>query len=186
MKYLVSVLALAALPACIGGGGGGDVDLTPSTPSASMNTEMGMTLNGARTGGLDPLVYDGRVGQIAQNHANDMFERDYLSIYEMGSTGFGGPRGGERDMGDDLNAAGLGWEQIEQFVAEGDKTVAVLFDEFSNRPIGGPIEGSIDQGMDDVLELAEFEFFGIGKAGSGSDQKFALLLVHPMSFWSDR
>jgi hypothetical protein len=184
MKYFVSILALAALPACIKSDDSA-VDLTPSTPSVSMNNDMGAILNGARTGGLEPLVYDGRVGQIAQNHANDMFDRDYLSIYELGSTNGTAPDG-RRDLGDDLNAANLRWEQIEQFVAEGDKTVAVLFNEFSNRPLGGPIEGSIDQGMDDALELADFEFFGIGKAGSGSDQKFALLLVHPMSYWSDR
>ncbi len=182
MKNYIALLALLALPACIGGGGG--VDLTPSAPEASVTAEIGTALQGARAAGLSELTYNSQVGRIAQDHANDMFERNYLSIFERDSTD-GTASDLRRDMGDDLNDANLRWDEIVQMVAQGDMTVVDVYAEFETR--GREVEGDIASKLNGAMEFDEpYEFFGLGKAGSGDNQRWALLLVDPMDYWSER
>ncbi|MCK0095741.1 CAP domain-containing protein [Yoonia sp. F2084L] len=186
MKKVCAVFGFVMLSACMGGGSGSDIDVVRTEPEASVTSELGTIIENSRGAGLSGLSYDSRVGAIAQDHANDMFARDYLSIYELDSTDGTAPDG-RRDMGDDLNDAGLGWEAIIQMVAEGEMTVMQVYQEFEGRPRGSGIEGNFSGDLADAIELEEgYEYFALGKAGSGSDQKWTLLLVHPMPFWSDR
>ena len=185
MKYFVACAALALLPACMGSGGD---DVTVGVDTAA-NQQLGALLADVRTGDdvttgdpLSALTYHPGVGQIAQDHAQDMFDRDYVSIYELGSTGCGGINDA-CDMGDDLNAQGLRWEDILQMVAEGDMTVQQVYQEFLDN--GSSASGDNAAKWDDIKDTEGWEFFGLGKAGSGADQKWALLIVWP-SGWSDR
>lgn len=187
MKKTIGFMALLTLPACMGSGSGG-VEITPDPIDPVANAEIGTILNGTRTAsGLEGLEYNSVVGRVAQDHAQDMLNRNYLSIFDQGTTGFAGPRGGEGDMGDDLNAANRRWDEIVQMVAQGDMTVADLNAEFLARQNTDPIEGDIGSKLQAALDTdTDFEFFGLGKAGSGSNQRWALIVVDPAASWSNR
>lgn len=194
MNKIVAVLGFVTLSACMGSGGGGGPQVTQSQPDIATNNEMGTILNNARSSTLPGLEYNSVVGTVAQNHAQDMVNRNYLSTFDQGTTGFAGPRGGEADMGDDLNALNRRWDEIVQMVAQGDKaSTQALFDEFLARTSastdanGNIIEGDIGDKLQAALDTdVDFEFFGLGKAGSGSNQKWALIVVDPDSSWTDR
>ncbi len=165
MKYLVSVLALAALPACIEGDGSA-VDLTPSSPSVSMNNEFGTLLNGVRTGAGEAAVsYDARLGQAAQDHANDMFTDNYLDVVIPGSGG--------NDIGDRITAQGYSWQTLLQLVAQGDYTLNDAMAEFDNT---GACGGG---GQDPCITDDRFEDFAIAKAGAGTDQRWVFVMTEP-------
>jgi hypothetical protein len=188
MKKIFAVLALLGLPACLGsttvvggdpgaggggGGGGDDMELTPDTPNAFVTTSMNAILSGARTNGFD-LEYEPTVGRVAQEHANKMFERDFVSIFDPGTDN---GMGGERDMGDALVDRGLLWDEIIQMVARGDLSVQEVYDGWETG--GSTNDGSSATDLEGALDLEEYEYFGLGKAGSGDDQYWALLLVDP-------
>ncbi|MFQ1702771.1 CAP domain-containing protein [Loktanella agnita] len=167
MKKHLTILSLLILPACMGGGDGTSVDLTPSGPSASMNAEFNPLLNGVRMdAGESELFYDERVGQAAQIHANDMLVNNELSIFLAGT---------ERDMGDTLNSLGYGWQDIGQMVAQGNYSLAGVLSEWeaNGSPAGSGGGGSDELTFEDYVE------FGIAKAGSGNDQRWVLLLTNP-------
>ncbi|MDX8354630.1 hypothetical protein [Cognatiyoonia sp. IB215182] len=172
MKKIISVVALFGLSACLGGGDSSSdsgVDLTPDTPDVAMNMDFGTQLNGMRMAGTE-VDYDATAGRAAQIHANDMFEKDYLSIFLPGTTA---PMGGEKDIGDTLNELGLTWQDIGQFIAQGDFTTTTLLDEWATN--GSQGDGSAAED----LTFEDFELFGLAKAGSGSDQRWVLVLVNP-------
>ncbi len=167
MKKQLIVLALLALPACMGGGDSGDViDPTPSGPSVSMNNEFGTLLNGVRMGaGENAVTYDGRLGQAAQNHANDMVDNDYFSVII--------PDSGGMDIGDRVTAQGYTWATIVQLIEQGDYTLAEALVELDNSSAcGGP-------GQDPCITDDRLQDFGIAKAGTGADQKWVLVLTEP-------
>ena len=171
MKYLVACAALALLPACMGSGGD-DVDLTPSSPDLAANNAMGSALNDVRAANsaID-LEYDPTVGRVAQIHANDMFENSTVSIF-LSDSG--------RDMGDTLNLDfTFPWSVIVQMVNQGDMTVEEALAEWqangSPAGSGGSTSIELQDGLSD--DSADFEYFGLGKAGSGSDTYWALLIV---------
>lgn len=182
MKYAFAMIAVLGLSACMGGGGstgggsgggGGGVDLTPDVPDATMNSEMGAILNDVRTAnGRFDLEYESTIGRAAQIHANDMYEAGRPSIL-LSSNG--------QDMGDTLrDDLFFNWSFIEQFANQGDYTVQELFDEISTNGSAPGSGGSTASNLNDfALDDDSFEFFGLGKAGSGSDQYWALLLVDP-------
>ncbi|MEL6681360.1 MAG: hypothetical protein AAFQ09_01800 [Pseudomonadota bacterium] len=168
MKRILSVVALFGLSACMGGGdsssSGPSVDLTPDAPDVAMNMQFETLLNGMRMG--NDVTYDSDIGRAVQDHANDMFERDYLSVSIQGD-----PM--NRDIGDLVTAAGYTWSEILQLVEQGEFTLDEVLAEFDNTGACGG--GGQDLCIDDEL----FENFGIAKAGSGSDQKWVLVLASP-------
>ncbi len=190
MRKTLSFIAVLVLSACMGGDGGSDDDVVvaPSAePDPAVTAEIGTMLNNARSGSLSGLKYNDEVGVIAQSHAQDMVDRNYLSTFDKESSGCAGPRGGECDMGDDLVAAGLSWVEIVQMVAEGDKPVSTVYSEFDSREISDGVEGDLGSKLQGALEFDEgYEFFALGKAGSGNDTKWALIVVHPDQSWSER
>lgn len=171
MKIYISVLALLALPACLGGGSDSSTDLTPDGPSVSLNNDFGVLMNGVRlteNPSASALTYDARLGQAAQIHANDMFTRDYTSIFVQGSDN---GMGGEQDLGDLVNDQGYAWQDIGQLVEEGDHTLATVLDEWSDDDCLAVNAKCIEESL--------FEDFGFAKAGSGSDQRWVLILTDP-------
>ncbi|MDP5083859.1 MAG: hypothetical protein NWQ23_00465 [Yoonia sp.] len=174
MKKYVTVCALMALPACFGVGNG--VDLTPTRPVEDVTSQAQASLDGLRAANLASLQFDSRVGLIVQNHANDMFNRNYLSIFEAGSDVGGGV---ERDLGDDLNDAGLPWDEIVQMVAQGDLAVSEVMTGFATTGSAAGSQGSNQVDLANALASEDYELFGLGKAGTGADVRWALLLVDP-------
>ncbi|MEJ6404586.1 CAP domain-containing protein [Yoonia sp. 2307UL14-13] len=173
MKYTFCALALLTLPACMGGGGGADVtmNLTPDRPDAPMNASFGSLMNGVRMGidpGLAPLTYDSRVGQAAQNHANDMFTRDYDSIFIPGTDN---GSGAEQDIGDRVTAQGYRWDDIAQLIDKGERSLGDQVDAFSTE--------LCDADGTTCFERPNFVDFGLAKAGSGADQRWVLILTEP-------
>ena len=170
MKYFVACAALALLPACMGSGGD-DVDLTPSSPDMAANNAMGSALNDVRaSNSVFDLEYDPTVGQTAQIHANDMFENGAVSIFLAGSG---------KDMGDTLNQDfNFAWVDIVQMVNQGDMTVEEALAEWQANGSPGGSNGSTASELEFSLEENDFDFFGLGKAGSGSDTYWALLIVN--------
>ena len=169
MKKQLSILAMLALPACMGGGSDSGVDLTPSSPDVAMNSDFGTLLNGVRIGAGEAAVsYDGRIGQAVQIHANDMFTDGYTSILIPGEVnGAGLPK----DIGDLVTEQGYSWSTILQLVAEGDFTLDEALTALDN---AGACGGGA---QDPCITDDRFEHFGIAKAGSGVDQKWALVLA---------
>lgn len=175
MRNYISVLALMALPACFGVGNG--VDLTPSSPDAAVTSQAQSSLDGTRIANAqDTLTYNATVGRVAQSHANDMFDRNYLSILELGSDLGGGVM---RDLGDDLNDSRLFWDEIIQMVEQGDMTVDDVLTQFATSGSADTGVGSDQNDFGNAMNNADYELFGIGKAGSGDDTRWALLLVDP-------
>lgn len=167
MKKTISVLAIIGLTGCIeGGSNGGNVDLTPDVPDVQMNADFGTLLNGAR---MDNATYDPRLGRAVQDHANDMFDRGYLAVTIPGTTG---NNNGMEDIGDRVTQEGYNWASIAQLVAEGDFTMEELLADFNSVPCG-------NAGQDECITSSVFQDFGIGKAGEGDGQKWALVLTEP-------
>lgn len=166
MRNQISVLALLALPACMGGGSGSGVDPTPAAPSVTMNNEFGTLLNGVRMGaGEDAVSYDSRLGQAAQDHANDMVDNNYFDIII--------PNSGGMDIGDRVTAEGYDWATIVQLIEQGDYTLSEALAELDN---SGACGGPAQQACITDDRLADF---GIAKAGVGDDQKWVLVLTEP-------
>lgn len=168
MRTLISVVALVGLSACTGGGSssGADVDLTPDAPDVAMNTQFGTLLNGMRTGAN--LTYDSDIGRAAQEHANDMIDRNYFSVTIPGTTG---NNNGMEDIGDRVTRAGYTWSDIVQLIEQGDFTLDEALAEFDN---AGNCGGA---GQDLCFTSEDLTDFGIAKAGAGSGQKWVLVLA---------
>jgi uncharacterized protein YkwD len=162
MNKYISVLALLALPACLGGDSGTSI----SGPTASqLNTELGGYLNSFRmTNGESTLDYEPQLAAAAQVHADDLFDNDSApSIFLTGTA---------TDIGDTLNSMGYSWNDIDQFIAEGDFTVQSVFTEWQTN-------GSQGNGSDaDDLIFADHDEFGFAKAGTGADQRWVLVLTN--------
>lgn len=167
MKKHLSIIALLLLPACLGGGDDSSVELTPDAPDVSMNTEFGTLLNGVRTTGTE-LQYNSRIGYAVQMHANDMWERGYTDVTIPGTTG---NNNGMEDIGDRVTAAGYTWTDILQMVAKGNFTLKEAMAEFDN---SGDCGGG---GQEMCITNDLLTDFGIAKAGSGDDQRWALVLA---------
>jgi uncharacterized protein YkwD len=171
MNKYISVLALLALPACMGGDSGSGVDLTPSGPDATMNANFGTLMNNMRlvtVPGDDPLEYDARLGRAAQLHANDMYEDGYFSIYiplELD------PNGDPADIGTRVNAQGYSWALIAQLIEQGDYSLSEVLAEWS--------DDTCDTAGTICLEDDLYQDFGLAKAGSGTEQKWVLILTEP-------
>ena len=159
MKYL-PILALLALPACLGGSGESTVEGVPD-----MSAEFGGLLNGVRMGsGEGQVFYQPVLTTAAQTHADDLLANNTLSIFLSGTT---------TDMGDTLNSLGYSWQDIGQMIAQGDFTTQSVLNEWAANGSQG------DGGDADELTFSDYLDFGIAKAGSGSDARWVLILTNP-------
>lgn len=184
MKKFIPVLALFALPACFGVN-----DTTVSTARASidpvMNQQLEATLSQSRMAGLAPIAFETRTATAAQIHASDMVDGNYLSIIIPGRDSVpddptdAGTLGIQAwDMGDTLREdLGLDWDGIVQMVGAGDMTADAMLANWraAGSPAGSGGGAAVD--LTGTDSIAEFNFFGIAKAGSGANTKWALILV---------
>ena len=186
MKYTVLVVLSCALSACGGSGStptsmnapspavtstilsptaAPTLSLTPSTtpslsptaPSTVDNLSFGGLLNNVRTANnAAPVTYDSRLGSAAQLHANDMLANNYNS-----HTGLDGSSAGDR-----ITAAGYKWRTYGENIAWGYRDQAGVLQGWVKSP--GHQQNNINP---------KFEEFGLGKAGSGNDTKWVLVLA---------
>jgi uncharacterized protein YkwD len=170
MKPLLTIFAICALSACMGGGGSDATvsmgsptqPLTPITPPITTPTvptdgSFAGMLNGVRAdNGSAPLTYDARLGRAAQAHADDM-----LAMGRMTHTGSDGSNAGQR-----ITREGYVWRTWGENVARGYPDEAAVLNGWVNSP--GHQANNINP---------NFEDFALAKAGSGRDQYWALVFA---------
>ncbi len=170
MKTLLSILAICALTACGGGGSGSSSNVSasmdpplPSSPlpnvpsSPSVDGSFAGMLNGVRAdNGSAPVSYDARLGRAAQAHANDM-----LAMQRMTHTGSDGSNAGQR-----IAREGYDWITWGENVARGYRDEASVLNGWVNSP--GHQANNINP---------NFEDFALAKAGTGSNQFWALVFA---------
>ncbi|MEO1641175.1 MAG: hypothetical protein AAFU41_18205 [Pseudomonadota bacterium] len=168
MKKTLSVVAILGLSACMGGGGDGGVSLVSNSVDATMNDDFEVLLNGVRTSNA---TWDTDIARAVQDHADDMVNEGYLSVNIPGTTNPNNSSG-MRDIGDRMVEEGYTWNELGQYVTEGDKTLTEVFNEFNALPCGNAGQ---DLCLDDVI----YENFGIGKADNGGEPKWAFAIASP-------
>lgn len=169
MRFLAFALSAFVLAACgggSGGGGGSPVDVSssaapPTTPSLpdtpSVDGSFQSMLNGVRAAnGAAPLTYDARLGRAAQAHANDM-----LAMGRMTHTGSDGSNAGQR-----IRREGYDWIAWGENVARGQRNEEAVLNAWVNSP---PHQANNVN--------PNFEDFALAKAGSGSNQYWALVFA---------
>jgi len=161
MKKMISIVAVLGLSACMGGGSD-DIEV-------SLTDSFGDLLNETRT--ATDLNLDARLVNAAQIHADDMFARNYDSVEVMGETivdpvdGLTRPK----DLGDiTRDDANYDWVTIKELLAKGELT---------NSQALAVWNGETCTGGTRCYDDTAYEDFGIAKAGSGSDQRWVLLLA---------
>lgn len=171
MKFPLSTLFVCFVAACgsSGSGPGGSLGSgpantaplsnapsTPAPPGSVDNVSFGGLLNNVRlANSAAPVVFDARLANAAQNHANDMQAQDYFS-----HTGRNGSSPGDR-----ITAAGYNWRTYGENIAQGQSAQAEVLQGWTNSP--GHHANDINPA---------FEDFGLGKAGTGSDARWVLVL----------
>ena len=178
MKKLLPALALLGLPACFG-----VTDSSVAVASAGvdtvMNQQLEATLAGTRMAGLDALVYDSRAATATQIHVNDMVANGYTSIIIPGKDSDPDTDGiQDWDMGDTVREdLGLDWDDILQMVGTVDGTYDQMLAEwYANGSTAGS-GGQDATAMAGINTVPGFNVFGIAKAGSGADTRWALLVL---------
>lgn len=159
MRAHVSILAMGLLAGCMGSGGTG-VDVAPA-PSVSLaaNNTLGPLLNNVRAANdADPLSFDNRLALAAQVHANDMLRNDFFS--HTGSD--------DSEVGDRVTAQGYRWSHVGENIAKGYQSEASVMTGWTNS--SGHHDNNINPNYRD---------FGLGKAGSGSNLHWVLVLATP-------
>ncbi|WP_342077651.1 CAP domain-containing protein [Yoonia sp. SS1-5] len=179
MKIIYAIVGLVALAAC-GGSGGGNTSVSTltapsvaastspttasapaarpsSSPSAPAPTTFAGMLNDVRlANGAAPVTFDARLGNAAQNHANDMLAQNYFS-----HTGLNGSSPGDR-----ITAAGYRWRTYGENIAQGYQSEAAVLQGWVNSP--GHQRNNVNP---------NFEDFGLARAGSGSSTRWVLVLA---------
>ena len=178
MKKMISIVAVLSLSACMGGGSD-DVsianqmgDLTPSSPDLSLNNDFGTIMNNARTASGD-IAFDNRLASAAQKHANDMFTRNFdtVTVKDEMIADSNEPSGFRlKDLGDLANSEGYDWVDLGQLIARGEATPAEAEARWSNETCLDAVRTCFND---------PFENFGLGKAGSGGDQRWVMILANP-------
>ncbi|MEP2029285.1 MAG: CAP domain-containing protein [Paracoccaceae bacterium] len=171
MKLPLSILFVCVVAACgssggsQGPGGGGPANTVPLSNAPQSPTPAGSTNNVAFGGLLNnvrlansaaPVVFDARLANAAQGHADDMLAQDYFS-----HTGRNGSSPGDR-----ITAAGYNWRTYGENIAQGQSSQAQVLQAWTNSP--GHHANNINPA---------FEDFGLAKAGSGSDARWVLVLA---------
>jgi len=166
MRQSASLIMLCLLAACGGGGGAsGPVSTgpspstpspTPAAPSTVDNLSFAGLLNNVRVANsASPVTFDARLGTAAQTHANDMLANNYFS-----HTGLNGSSPGDR-----ITATGYNWQTYGENIAQGQTSQAQVLTAWTNSP--GHHANDINP---------NFEDFGLGKAGTGSNARWVLVL----------
>jgi len=165
MKHPCSVFLLCALAACGGSGSGpAGPGLAPPTttlpgptpPGSVDNVTFASLLNNVRiANSAAPVAFDARLASAAQNHANDMLAQNYFS-----HTGLNGSSPGDR-----ITAAGYNWRTYGENIAQGQSSETTVLQAWTNSP--GHHANDINP---------NFEDFGLGKAGTGSNARWVLVL----------
>ena len=99
-----------------------------------------------------------------------MFTRDYDSIVVMGETVIDPVDNMERDkdLGDVVTEAGYSWMTIKELIAKGEMTNSEALAVWNGETCTGGVRCYDDTAYND---------FGNAKAGSGSDQRWVLILA---------
>lgn len=160
MKTAIALLTVASLAACSGVSPTATNSATnPSgstTPVPADNASFGKLLNDVRTAnGAADVVFDARLAGAAQTHADDMLANDFLGHF--GSDG--------SSVGDRAHREGYNWTTIGENVAQGQADEASVLASWTASP---------PHHANDISPA--FQDFGLGKAGSGSDTRWALVL----------
>lgn len=108
--------------------------------------------------GTTPLSYNGQLNSAAQKHARDMFENDYFS-----HTGRDGSTVKTR-----VEAEGYSVLHVGENIAQGQKN--------ENAAINSWIKSAPHQANN---INPDFEEFGLGRAGSGSETRWVLVFATP-------
>ena len=155
------VLALGILTAC-GGPGGSDLNLTtplatvPVGPTAS-DVAFSSLLNDVRVSyGVGTVTFNANLTLAAQTHANDMLAQNYFSHTSLDGS----------SPGDRITAAGYDWQTYGENIAWGQTSQAEVMTAWTNSP--GHHANDISPNFDE---------FGLGVAGSGSNTHWVLVLA---------
>jgi len=167
MRKLFSIVAVLGLSACMGGGSDGG----SNGVEVSLNEGFGALMNETRTATTD-LKLDTRLVNAAQIHADDMFARNYDTVEVMGET-IVDPADGvtvrAKDIGDIVrDEARYDWSAIKELLARG---------QFTNEQALAVWNSDTCSGGQRCYDDPTYEDFGIAKAGSGSDQRWVLILA---------
>ncbi|WP_333711816.1 CAP domain-containing protein [Yoonia sp.] len=156
MKWVLPVIAMLMLPACMGGGGT-SVSATPPPlpPTQPVSAGFGTILNQARSDhGAGALTQDPRLMLAAQNHSNDQ--------YMMGKMTHEGSDGSK--LRDRLGRVNYPFTLAAENVARGQQSEQQVFDDWMD---------STGHRRNNLNPL--FEDYGIAKAGSGSNRYWTLV-----------
>ncbi len=162
MKQFLLVIVLGCVAAC--GGGGATAEGTPSPAGATqlavnpvdIATFTRLLNEVRRANGSSPVVFDARLAEAAQNHANDMRDSNFFS-----HTGSNGSSAGDR-----ITAVGFDWRGYGENIAKGQRSEAEVLASWSKSP--GHHANNINP---------DFETFGLATAGSGREQLWVLVLA---------
>jgi uncharacterized protein YkwD len=158
MKTHFAAISMLALGACGGTGDGPDPGSTaPTLPEIPHNMSFPDMLNYVRAeSGVGAVIYDSRLEQAAQAHANDMLAKGYLEHEAPdGST-----------PGDRITATGYIWQTYGENIAQGYDSERDVLVGWTHSP---------DHHANDIHP--GFEDFGLAQAGSGADRYWVLVLA---------
>lgn len=164
MRHILSLTALVALAACMGGGGTGVTSGAAgagagaaSGPVAVDTAGFAELLNGVRAqNGADAVTYDARLAAAAQVHADDMSQNGFFS--HVGSDG--------STVAERVAAQGYRYRIVAENLAVGHQSEAHVMEGWTNSP--GHHQNDINPA---------FEEFGLSRADGGGRPYWALVLA---------
>lgn len=165
MKMHLAIAGMAVLSAC----GGGNMPVTTidqpavtqpgATTTAAVtadNAQFKVLLNQVRAANGAPAAeFSAQLAVAAQAHANDLLSNNMFS--HTGSNG--------SSVGTRARAAGFAWRAIGENIAQGQTSEASVMASWTGSP--GHHANNISR---------NFNQFGLGKAGSGSQTRWVLVL----------
>jgi len=153
---LITFLLLSACGGSTSGGPGFTPPPIAGRPEAPSDVSFASLLNGVRiSNGAESVIYDPNLGLAAQSHADDMLSQDYFSHVSLDGSTFT----------DRAEAAGYDWVALGENIAQGQTSQTEVMDDWTNSP--GHHANNIS---------TSFEDFGLGRAGTGSDTRWVLML----------
>lgn len=169
IKAISLTLAAALVAGCNSSGGGAEGlgtfpdPLMPDPETYQINpvqdASFATILNNVRLdAGSGPVTYNALLDQAAQGHADDMLANDYFS-----HTDLKGNRVGAR-----VTATGYKWKRAGENLGKGHTSEAQVLQGWVNSP-------SHQAGQTEPA----YEHFGLGRAGTGRDTRWVLVLADP-------
>jgi len=167
----LSFLACAVLAACNSGGTQEAAAPPPPPPPPQFPPQMtgnsfqtdpvrdasfAELINGVRmTAGADPLTFNSQLNTAAQRHAKDMVDNDYFSHRSQDG----------RTLSDRVAATGYAFTALGENIARGQRNEQEVLDGWQKS------DGHRANNLN-----PDFEEFGLGRSGSGSDTRWVLVL----------